>query len=118
MSYPRNEPPSCSVEDCGRPSHRSGMCRGHYKRKARGKSAHGPLRLWGDPRRALFEAALALGDVSDDDAEGMRTIRRFWRAFRAAADARARESHKVDTGAQSGAHDQQAASSRLEDAAR
>lgn len=107
MSYPRNEAPvvKCSEDDCDKPARRSGLCNGHHARKTRGKTRHGPLRLWGDPRRALFEAALALGDVSDDDTEGMRTIRRFWRAFRAAADARAvQTSHKVRTAGQSDAH--------------
>lgn len=103
MSHPRNEPPApCAVEDCTQPAYRRGLCNGHYTRWCRRKPVAGPLRRWGDPRADLFDAALALGDVSDDDAEGMRTIRRFWRAFRAAADARAAAaSHKVRTQRQS-----------------
>lgn len=118
MSHPRNQAPLCTVDGCDHPLHAAGLCRGHYARKERNQPVDSPLRQWGDPRQTLFEAALALGDVSDDDTEGMRQIRNFWRAFERASDAR---NHKVEKRGQSrghGKHGKHRAPATAQDASR
>lgn len=71
---------------CDRPEYRgTGFCRGHYERKLLKLPTSTPLRQWGDPKRTLFEAALALAFVEGDEAEFLRVIRRFWAAHKRAA---------------------------------
>lgn len=76
-------PSRCNVEDCEHQAapRMAGYCHGHYARKRRGQPVDEPLRQWGDPRRTVFEAALALRDVGDDDDEAYRILARFWRAI-------------------------------------
>lgn len=63
MSHPSND--ACSVDECGRPAQRSGLCWGHYNGKRRGRAVSRPLRQWQDPRRTLMEAAFAFADASE-----------------------------------------------------
>lgn len=70
---------------CEHPVWEDGLCRGHYARRRRGQSLSTPLRGWRNEKRALFEAALALGFVDGDEAEFLRVIRRFWAAHKRAA---------------------------------
>lgn len=84
----------CLIEECQHPAalRKGGLCHGHARRKQDGKPIEAPLRHHGDPRRTLFEAALALGDVGDDDNAYRRVIRRFWKAHHRAAAAARRQS--------------------------
>ena len=86
---------------CEQPTHKAGLCRGHYERRRRGQPIGEPLRWYADPKRSLFEAALALAEVGDDDAAYLRIIRRFWMAHRRLADA---ARNNVYRRAQSGEH--------------
>ena len=88
MSHSRNacrpsERSTCIVAECERPAapHRE-LCVGHYARKVRGQPLDTPLREWGNPARALMEAAFAFADAAaeDDDA-----YVRAWNRLRKAA---------------------------------
>jgi hypothetical protein len=93
------------VEGCDKPARGKdgGFCYGHAARKRREQSIETPLRQWGDPRRTLFEAALALGDVGDDDEAYLRVIRRFWAAVERF---KVSPRHKVRLAAESHGHAQ------------
>lgn len=84
----------CLIADCEHDAgpRKGGLCHGHARRKQLGHSLEEPLRHHGDPRRTLFEAALALADVGDDDTAYLRVIRRFWKAHHRAAKAARRQS--------------------------
>lgn len=86
MSHPRNEAPEeCTVEECKHPVLKAGLCRGHYRRKEDGRPIHGPLREYGEPRRALMEAAFAFADASTlDDEAYERAWKRLYRAAKRA----------------------------------
>lgn len=59
---------ACSVEDCGSPARRQGLCWGHLKRKARGCSVNVLKREYGRTKeQALLDAALNLADCATDD---------------------------------------------------
>lgn len=77
----------CGVEDCGKPVYKyavsSGLCRGHYARRAKGRDTSTPLRQWADPRRTLMEAAFAFADASElDDALYLAAWKRLYAAAR------------------------------------
>lgn len=60
----------CTVPDCLNLEHASGLCVGHFRRKARGRPVGTPLREVLTPFSRLEAAALAYADApADDDAE-------------------------------------------------
>lgn len=57
----------CSIDGCGRPAFRAGLCAGHYRRKRRGLLVDVPLRHYGDPHRTHRDNALAYADADTSD---------------------------------------------------
>lgn len=108
MSHPPNAPARCCVDDCERNVYRGDLCRGHYARQRTGKAVRVPLRPYGDPKRALLEAALAVADALDNDESQWE---RAWnRLYKAAV----RVSDKVPSRPDTRAHEQRKRSTSTE----
>lgn len=73
----------CSAPDCPNDAARAGLCWTHLKRRECGRPIGQPPRLYGQPRVALQEAALALADV-EAEAEQASFRRALARLFMAA----------------------------------
>lgn len=71
----------CTVDDCGKPAKRAGLCEGHRKRKRLGQTIHAPLRQYGDPARTFAEAMFAFADAAAEDEEA------YYRAWKRACTA-------------------------------
>ena len=73
---------TCSVDDCGRPAKRAGLCEGHRARKRKGLPL-GPLRQYGNPARTFAEAMFAFADAAaEDETEYYRAWKRACTAGR------------------------------------
>lgn len=79
MSPARND--ICTVADCERDTHKAGLCRAHYARRARGRPLEAPVRQYAEPARTLMEAAFAFADAAAEDDEAYhRAWARLWMA--------------------------------------
>ena len=75
----------CTSPDCLNPEHASGLCVGHFRRKARGRPVGRPLREVLTPWGRVMEASITLAEVSTDDdgafrraEDNLRTAIRAW----------------------------------------
>jgi len=71
----------CTADGCLLPEHAAGLCQGHFRRRARGRQVHAPIRETLTPWGRLAEAALLFADApADDDAEYRRVAMALRRA--------------------------------------